>query len=326
MIIAVLPAVIVSFITQNMWYGLLIFLLGIGFGYAVIVFFLERFIYRKIKLIYKNMHRMNTEHLDVDATSADPIENVSDDLSNWARSSREEINELKMQATFRREFVGNISHELKTPLFQIQGYVHTLMEGALTDPAVNYRFLEKTVKSVDRLVVLVNDLSSISEIESGEMKMKAEKFDVHKLVEEVYEDVLYLVKKSGQTLGFKTGSDVNLKAHADRLKIKQALINLVVNAIKYGRLKGSVKCGLYDMDAYILVEITDDGNGIPAESLTRVFERFYRVEKSRNRDDGGSGLGLSIAKHIIEAHGQSIHAKSEEGKGTTLSFTLKKAK
>lgn len=292
----------------------------------MINFLLQRFIYRKIKIIYKSIHQLNTQHLqEKPFANEDLIEQVSDDVSAWATERKAEIALLKEQETYRREFVGNLSHELKTPIFQMQGYIDTLLEGALSDPQVNYSFLSKASSSVDRLIELIDDLTSISRIESGEMKMEMTKFDMRVLVEEVYEEVEFMCKESQITCGFKQSADTIFKVHADRKRIKQALINLVVNAIKYGKKGGNVNCGLYDMDENILAEISDDGDGIPPNALPRLFERFYRVEQSRTRNAGGSGLGLSIVKHIIEAHAQTIKVRSELGKGTTFGFTLKKA-
>jgi len=325
-LIALVSAILGGFMSESVTVALVIFIVSGTFGSAIIYFFLQRFIYDKIKLIYKNIHRLNTQHLDDKSTKLDPISSVSEDVFSWANERREEIALLKKQETFRREFIGNISHELKTPIFQIQGYVHTLLEGALSDPDVNYRFLSKAANSADRLVELVSDLTSISLLESGSMELNLVKFDVHTVVVEVYDELDYLKKEKKCKLRFKENADKHLMVRGDKSRIKQVLTNLIMNAIKYGRENGEIKVGIYDMDGYVLVEVTDDGEGIPQESQPRLFERFYRVEKSRNREAGGSGLGLSIAKHIVEAHGQSIHVRSATGHGSTFSFTLKKAK
>jgi len=326
LLIAVVTSIAVIIFSKDVQVAGLVLGIGTLVGYTVFYYFLERFIYRKIKLIYKNLHLLNTEHIVDHKKSQDPIESISKEMSEWANERKKEIALLKKQESFRSDFIGNISHELKTPIFQIQGYVHTLLEGALTDPKVNYRFLDKTSKGIDRLVVLVNDLTSINHLESGMTKLNLQRFDICQLIDDVYEDVEYLVNKSGQNLGYKSGSEKNLLVKADRSQIGQVLINLIKNAITYGVKKGNIKCAVFDLDTYVLVEVTDDGEGIPIKSQSRLFERFYRVEKSRNRDSGGSGLGLSIAKHIIEAHGQSIHLSSKEGQGSTFSFTLMKSK
>lgn len=313
------------FLLEETWHTLILSLVTFLIGYYIIYYLLERFIYRKIKIIYKSIRATNKAYAERTEAS-DPITNVSKDVSEWAKERNEEIKQLKQEESFRREFVGNVSHELKTPIFQIQGYIHTLLEGALSDPKVNYKFLDRAAKSADRLVELVDDLTSINRIESGELEMDFTKFDLRSLVEEVFDEVDFMCKETGITCLFKQSADVEFKVKADRIKIKQVLVNLVVNAIKYGEPNGKVWCGLYDMDKTVLVEISDNGEGIPKESLSHVFERFYRVEKSRTRDAGGSGLGLSIVKHIIEAHGHTITVKSELGVGTTFGFSLTKAK
>lgn len=306
------------------WQLVLFALLTFGVSYLVVRVLLERFIYRKIKIIYKSIHQSNTQHLTGEENE-DVITKVSDDVSTWAKERKDEIALLKEQEAYRREFVGNLSHELKTPIFQMQGYIDTLLEGALSDPQVNYHFLNKASNSVDRLIELVDDLTSISRIESGEMEMKMTKFDIRELVEEVYDDMKDLHKDNDLKFTFRQSADTIFKVVADRKRIKQVLVNLVVNAIKYGHPNGTISCGLYDMDRNILVEISDNGEGIPQHALPRLFERFYRVEQSRTRNAGGSGLGLSIVKHIIEAHAQTIKVRSEIGKGTTFGFTLKKS-
>lgn len=319
-------AIFILLLTGHFLHFILVFLVGAVVGYLTIYYFLQQFIYKKIRLIYKSIHRENTRHLILSGKRKDPIATVSEEVAKWASERREEIAQLKSQEGFRREFLGNVSHELKTPIFQIQGYIHTLLEGALADPEVNYRFLKKAGKSADRLAELVNDLNSISNIESGLLSMNPTKFDVVKLMEEVYDDLDQEAKSKQVQMLFKATSNRNLKALGDVNRIKQVMTNLVLNAIQHGRKEGVVRTGVFDMDAYILVEVSDVGEGIPDESLPRLFERFYRVEKSRNRNVGGSGLGLSIAKHIIEAHGQSIQVRSAPGEGATFSFTLAKSK
>lgn len=324
-LVALIPTIVAVVLRLNLGVIILYFGVTFGLGYLIIIYLLERFIYRKIKIIYKNIHSSNTEHLNK-SRSEDSISKVSVDVSNWAEERKEEIATLKEEERFRREFVGNVSHELKTPIFHIQGYIHTLLEGALSDPKVNYKFLEKAGNSVERLIELVNDLTSINRLESGDLEMEYSNFDIRTLVEEVYEEVDYLRKERNVTCSFKQSADKVFQVSGDRLKMKQVLVNLIVNAIKYGRAEGKITCGIYDMHENILVEITDNGEGIPDSSLPRLFERFYRVEKSRTRDSGGSGLGLSIAKHIVEAHGQTIQVRSQLGEGSTFSFTIAKAK
>ncbi len=320
---SIIPILFMLFSDLAIWKVVVLFVLTFGVSYYVIKLLLERFIYRKIKIIYKIIHQSNTQHLHQDDDAL--IDQVSDDVSVWAKERKDEIAMLQEQENYRREFVGNLSHELKTPIFQMQGYIDTLLEGALSDPKVNYNFLHKASKSVDRLIELVDDMTSISRLETRNVKLDMTVFDIRELIEEVYDEVDYLLKERKITSGFRQSADVGFQVNADRRRIKQVLINLVVNAIKYGKESGTVTCGIYDMDENILIEISDNGDGIPEHALPRLFERFYRVEQSRTREAGGSGLGLSIAKHIVEAHAQTIKVRSEEGKGTTFGFTLQNA-
>jgi two-component system phosphate regulon sensor histidine kinase PhoR len=222
--------------------------------------------------------------------------------------------------------VGNVSHELKTPIFNIQGYVLTLLEGGIDDPKINMLYLQRTEKSIDRMISIVEDLESITKLESGELKLNPVNFDIIKLSEEVFDLAQMLANERNISLQFATKSDKPVIVHADKKRIMEVMNNLVGNGIKYGKKKGYVKIGFYDLHETILIEVSDNGIGMDKNDLPRVFERFYRVDKSRSREQGGTGLGLSIVKHIIEAHDQTINVKSIVDKGTTFTFTLEKAK
>ena len=235
-----------------------------------------------------------------------------------------EIETLRQLETYRRHFIGDVSHELKTPIFNIQGYLHTLLDGALEDPNVNTTFLKKAAKNLERLHIIVEDLEAISRLESGELMLEIQSFDIHALAAEVFEDLEFKAKQRNITLEFKDGASQGFKVQADRESIRQVLTNLVSNSIKYGEENGRTRIGFYDMDGNILIEVADNGLGIPKKHLNHVFDRFYRVDKSRSRERGGSGLGLSIVKHIIEAHKQTINVRSTPGLGSTFGFTLKK--
>jgi two-component system phosphate regulon sensor histidine kinase PhoR len=229
-------------------------------------------------------------------------------------------------ATYRREFIGNVSHELKTPIFNIQGYVLTLLDGGLKDDEINVKFLKRAKKSVNRLIAIVEDLEEISKFEAGELKLKIETFDLNELTQDVMD---YLEMKAGEykvNLHLETSVSQSYNVEADKKRIRQVLINLIDNAIKYGdQENGFVNISIYDFHDYYLTEITDNGMGIPEEFLFRVFERFYRTDAARARQKGGSGLGLAIVKHIIEAHNQKISVRNNPDKGSTFSFSLKKA-
>jgi two-component system phosphate regulon sensor histidine kinase PhoR len=306
-------------------------LLTLIFSFVLFFYSLEYFIYRKIKLIYKTIHSLKTQKYDARLSNfnwkTDPIANMNKEVINWAKYQREQMDELKRLADFRKEFLGNVSHELKTPIFNIQGYIHTLIDGAIDDPEVNVRFLKKAAKSADRLSDLVADLLAISQLESGDLHMEYERFDINAMVKDVYEQLEVRAKDRGISLLIKEGCNKPFWVMADKYRIRQVVVNLVINSIKYGREYGTATAAFYDMDENVLVEIADNGEGIAQEHLPRIFERFYRVDKSRARESGpgGTGLGLAIVKHIIEAHHQTIHVRSAIGEGTTFGFTLLKS-
>lgn len=300
-------------------------------SYFTAIYYLKRYIYRKIKLIYKTIHKEKlsadkkeqTKRLDLDSHIIDDMEK---EVEQWANSQREEIIRYKTWADYRRKFVGDISHELKTPIFNVQGFVHSLLDGALEDESVNRKFLEKAAKNIDRLQNIVEDLESISRLESGEMLLEMQVFDLKELVEDVFDELEFKASENNIRLEFKDGASLAYKVRADRETIRQVMTNLIHNSIKYGYQGGNTKIGFYDMDKNILVEVADNGIGIPKKHLNHVFDRFYRVDKSRSRSQGGSGLGLSIVKHIIEAHNQTINVRSTPKLGSTFGFTLEKAK
>jgi two-component system phosphate regulon sensor histidine kinase PhoR len=321
---------LVKLLSLNLWYwALLIFLVGcFAVSYGIITYYLKKYIYRKIKLIYKSIHKhkLNPEakNTSVDIRS-DIIDEVEKEVAEWADDQAREIADLKNWQSYRRRFLGDISHELKTPIFNIQGYLDTLLDGGLEDPNINRLYLERAVKNVDRLNTIVEDLESISRMESGDLILEIQNFDIRTLTEEVFEDLEMKAAAATISLALKHGADQNYRVKADRESIRQVLTNLVHNSIKYGKAGGQTKIGFYDMDRYILVEVADNGIGIPTEHIGHVFERFYRVDKSRSRDRGGSGLGLAIVKHIIEAHQQTINVRSSLELGSTFGFTLEKA-
>lgn len=297
-------------------------------SYIIIRYSVEEFIYNKVKIIYKNIHNLkigNDEDEDEVVRSTD-LDMVTKEVSEWAEQRDIEIEALQVREAFRREFIGNVSHELKTPIFNIQGYLLTLLDGALDDPEINRRYLKRASKSVDRMIYIIDDLETISNLESNTVQLSYSNFNIVALVKEIFEMLEDKAKERKISLAFKKEYDKPIRVHADRQKIEQVLINLIYNAIKYGNDKGKVEVRFYDMDKQILTEISDDGVGIPQEDIPRIFERFYRVDKSRSREAGGTGLGLSIVKHIIEAHKQTINARSSEKAGSTFSFTLQKGK
>lgn len=292
-------------------------------------FILKKYIYEKIKVIYKTIHQLKlplSEKIRTIDLHSDIISKVNQDVMQWAEDYQREIEGLKKMEAFRREFVGNVSHELKTPLFSLQGYILTLIEGALEDPEVNKAYLEKAAKNIERMINIVQDLETISLLESGDISLEYNKFDIIHLIREIFEMLELKANEKNISFIFQQGvdNDTQIMVYADKDRIRQVLLNLLDNSIKYGNSGGRTKISFYDMDENILVEVSDDGIGIEAHHLSRLFERFYRVDKSRSRDLGGSGLGLAIVKHIIESHKQTVNVRSTPGIGSTFSFTIRK--
>jgi two-component system phosphate regulon sensor histidine kinase PhoR len=301
-------------------------LIAIG-SYFLIFFIIQQFIYRKLKLIYKFIYRTKAskkqEMYYKYILPEKSIDDVREDVEAWAAQQRREIDVLKRNESFRKEFLQNLSHEFKTPVFAIQGYIDTLLQGAMSDQQINERFLKKAAKNVERLVHLIQDLDEISRLERGELKLSKTNFVIQDLVREVFESLSLKAEQNGIGFSIKKGCEQPLTVYADKEKVRQVIINLVDNSIKYGKQNGNTVASMYNTDGKnILIEISDDGMGIEDENLTRIFERFYRTTTGRSRDITGSGLGLAICKHIIEAHGHSIHVRSSEDVGTTIGFTL----
>jgi two-component system, OmpR family, phosphate regulon sensor histidine kinase PhoR len=309
---------------------LLVFLLvfmSISFG--ILQFILRKYISDKIKPVYRailDMPGIQKKKEGKQEKKGNILSEIKTDVEEWAQMQTLEIERLKELEKYRKEFVGNVSHELKTPIFNIQGYILTLLEGGIDDPAINKLYLERTERSINRMISIVEDLESITRLESGELKLKHERFDIVKLVEEVFDLEQMLAGEREVTLELSRKPERPIYVKADKKRITEVLNNLINNGIKYSKRKGYIKVGFYDMEEHIMVEVADNGIGMEKKDLPRVFERFYRVDKSRTREQGGTGLGLSIVKHIIEAHNQTINVKSAVDEGTTFTFTLEKAR
>ena len=325
-IIAVPVAIGIFILTLNWKVGLGSLLVVFAGGYWLILVTMERFIYRKIKLIYKLIYQTNaTKKEEMYFKYILPqksIDEVRADVEEWGERRIHEIEILQKNEAYRKEFLQNLAHEFKTPIFAIQGYVDTLLDG-VDEEAIRKRFLENTAKNVDRLVNLMNDLDEISKLERGEQLLAKQNFIIQDLIREVYDSLSIKTQAKNIRTILKKGCEAPITVFADKEKIKQVLINLVENATKYGKTNGNIVAIIYDTDVqHVLVEISDDGIGIEEEHLPRIFERFYRTDTARSRDKGGTGLGLAICKHIIEAHGQSIHVRSTPDVGTTIGFTV----
>lgn len=326
------PVTIGIFVVEPVWWiALIFFVVFFLIGFAIISYAIKTFVYRKIKLIYKLIYQTKAskreEFYYKNLLPQKGIDEVREDVEKWADQRRAEIEILQQNESYRKEFLQNLSHELKTPIFAIQGYVDTLLNGALENPEVNKKFLSSTSRNVDRLVNLVDDLDEISRLESGEQLLYQQNFVIQDLLKEVYETLAIKAEQKEIKCIIKKGCEQPITVYADQEKIRQVFINLVDNAIKYGKQKGTIESSFYKIDGKtVLIEISDDGSGIAEEHLSRIFERFYRTDLARNRKVGGSGLGLAICKHIIEAHGQTIHVRSKIDVGTTFGFTLQKKK
>lgn len=323
-----IPISIGIFVFEPVWWiAPLSFVIVFAGSYGLILFTLQTFIYRKIKLIYKLIYQTKAtkreEFYYKNILPQKGIDEVREDVEAWAEQRRAEIETLRQNEVFRKEFLQNLSHELKTPIFAIQGYVDTLLNGALHNEAVNEKFLTNASRNVDRLVNLLDDLDEISRLESGQMQLNLNSFIIQDVLKEVFETLHLKANDKSIKCRIKKGCEFPLTVFADKEKIRQVFINLVENAVKYGKDNGNIEASFYNVDGNnVLTEISDDGYGIAEEHLPRIFERFYRTDLARSRKAGGSGLGLAICKHIIEAHGQTIHVRSKQDVGTSFGFTL----
>lgn len=321
--------------------GLLAFIQGssliLAFTSIIVIFsasffltkyLIEVYIKRKIKLIYKFIHQTKAskreEFFKKNILPQQSLEEVGEEVLQWAVQRKVEMDVLEKNEIFRKEFLQNLSHEFKTPAFAIQGYLETLLAGAIDNPDVNKKFLGNAFKNTERLIHLINDLDEITKLESGKLELHYQNFIIQDLIYEVFESLSYKIDAKKIKCSIKRGCEQPVTVDADKEKIRQVLINFVDNAIKYGNMEGKIEASVYKTeDAKYLIEISDNGSGIAEEHLPRIFERFYRTDYGRSRNIGGSGLGLSICKHIIEAHGQIIHVRSKPLVGSTFGFTLK---
>ncbi|MDB4709603.1 ATP-binding protein [Flavobacteriaceae bacterium] len=295
-------------------------------SFFIIQFRTERFIYNRIKKIYDEVSILNDDEFIRASTTSD-IDSLSNSVKNYVQGKRIEIKNLTERDSFRKDFLGNVSHELKTPLFTVQGYILTLIEGGINDKLIRDKYLERANKGVDRLVAIVKDLDMIAKLETEGLKMNYEVFNIIDLIQNVFDLFEMKAKKRNITLQFDKVYDYPVFVNGDKERIEQVLINLIVNSIKYGKLNGLTSVGIESFDEKkFIIKVVDNGEGIKEEHISRLFERFYRVDQSRSREQGGSGLGLSIVKHIVEAHNETVLINSTFKKGSEFSFTMKKVK
>ncbi len=306
------------------WWLILDILVTYVVCFVIIQFRVERFIYRRVKRIYDDLTLLESTSLKSQSITTD-MGTLTQEIDKYARNKKLEIETLRVREEYRKEFMGNISHELKTPLFTVQGYILTLLDGAMDDQKIRKKYLSRASKGVERLIYIVKDLDMITKLEVGDLRLNIESFDIVELIQNVYDLLEMKAHKKKITLTFDMDYSQPIMVNADKERIQQVLTNLVVNSIKYGREKGTTEVSIENLiKNKVIVRVTDNGEGIDEENLPRLFERFYRVDKSGSRKEGGSGLGLSIVKHIIEAHGEKIYVESEPGVGSEFSFTLEK--
>ena len=295
-------------------------------SFFIIQYRAEHFIYRRLKKIYEDVSILDVNDLKRESTTTD-IEKLSKSMQKFVEGKRLEIKNLTERDSFRRDFLGNVAHELKTPLFTAQGYILTLMEGAVNDKEIRMKYLERANKGAERLVAVIKDLDMIAKLENDGLKLNIDVFNMLELIQNVFDLLEMKAKKRNLTLQFDKIYEFPVFVKGDIEKIEQVLINLIVNSIKYGKPNGTTIVGVENYnDTKFIIKIIDNGEGIEKEHISRLFERFYRVDQSRSREQGGSGLGLSIVKHIVEAHDENILLKSTYGEGSEFSFTLEKAR
>ncbi|MGB5203534.1 sensor histidine kinase [Eudoraea sp.] len=312
---------------EDTWLILLFFtIIVFAVTFITIQIRVEKYIYRRIKKIYDDVSLLESSSFTADPVTTD-MRTLTEEIEKFAKDKKIEIDTLKIREEYRKDFLGNISHELKTPLFTVQGYILTLLDGALEDKAVRKKYLQRAQKGVERLIYIIKDLDLITKLEVGDLNLELSDFNIIELIQSVFDLLEIKAGKKNISLTFDMNYEAPVYVRADRDKIQQVLSNLIVNSIKYGHHDGTTEVSVENLIRNkVIVRITDNGEGIPEEHIPRLFERFYRVDKSGSRKEGGSGLGLSIVKHIIEAHGEKIYVESVVDVGSEFSFTLEKAK
>ena len=294
-------------------------------SFVVIQRRVEKFIYQRVKKIYDDVSLLDASTFDAQPITTD-MESLTKEVERFAENKKLEIETLKVRENYRKEFMGNISHELKTPLFTVQGYILTLLDGAMKDKTVRRKYLQRANKGVERLIYIVKDLDMITKLEVGDLNLNIETFNIIELVQNVFDLLEMKAAKKSITLTFDLEYNDSIMVNADRERIQQVLTNLIENSIKYGKNEGTTEVSIEDLIRNkVIVRVTDNGEGIADEHIPRLFERFFRVDKSGSRKEGGSGLGLAIVKHLVEAHNEKIYVESEFGVGSEFSFTLEKA-
>jgi len=294
-------------------------------SFFIIQYRVEHFIYKRVKKIYDDLTLLESSSFSSSQITTD-MATLTQDIDRYAKHKKLEIEALKIREQYRKEFIGNVSHELKTPLFTVQGYISTLLEGAVNDEVLRDKYLKRADKGVERLIYIIKDLDMITKFEAGDLSLEIEPFDIVERIQNVFELLEMKAAKKKITLTFDMDYNTPIMVNGDKERLQQVISNLVVNSIKYGQNNGTTEVSIENLiKNKVIVRVTDNGEGIEKEHIPRLFERFYRVDKSGSRKEGGSGLGLAIVKHIIEAHQEKLYIESEYGIGSEFSFTLEKA-
>ncbi|WP_353779194.1 ATP-binding protein [Winogradskyella sp. 3972H.M.0a.05] len=326
LVLALLMGAFLYYYELLSWWIVLDIIVTYAVCFMIIQYRVERFIYRRVKRIYDDLTLLESTTLRNQPITTD-MGTLTQEIDKYARDKKIEIETLQVREEYRKEYMGNVSHELKTPLFTVQGYILTLLDGAMEDEKLRKKYLNRASKGVERLIYIIKDLDMITKLEVGDLRLNIETFDIVELVQNVYDLFEMKAAKKKITLTFDMDYNEPVLVNADKERIQQVLTNLIVNSVKYGREKGTTEVSIENLiKNKVIIRVTDNGEGIDSENLPRLFERFYRVDKSGSRKEGGSGLGLSIVKHIIEAHNEKIYVESELGVGSEFSFTLEKAK
>jgi len=298
-------------------------------SFFLVLYTIDIIVFREVNKMYRTIHKLKMKDFNMVPRKrlireSNPLKTLNDEIFVYVSKKQKEIDELKKLELFRREFLADVSHEFKTPIFAAQGFIHTLLDGAMEDENVRERFLRKAARNLDSLDILVKDLLVLSQMETGDIKMNIESVDMHQLSLNIFGRLENIAEARNITLKVKPDETAEVWVKADQDRMQQVMLNLIENAIKYGNDGGKVIVHFNTGKKYVEISVRDNGPGIPPEHLTRIFERFYRVDKSRSKERGGTGLGLAIVKHIINAHGTKIAVMSKPDKGTTFTFKLEK--
>ena len=308
------------------YYVFVLVLITFLFVFFALQYRVEKFIYQRVKKIYDDVSLLENSSFRNQSITTD-MATLTKEVQKFAKDKKLEIETLKIREEYRREFLGNVSHELKTPLFTVQGYLLTLLDGAMDDKNIREKYLKRAEKGVERLIYIVKDLDMITKLETGDINLELSEFDIVEVVQNVFDLLEMRASKKNITLTFDIKYKQKIVVFADQEKTQQVVTNLIMNSIKYGKENGTTEVSIEDLvNNKVIVRVTDNGEGIEKKHISRLFERFYRVDKSGARSEGGSGLGLAIVKHIVEGHDEKIYIESEYGVGSEFSFTLEKVK